>query len=436
MEDKNINIQGGSGNKVDIQTGDTINQQADKIINVTSAQNVYVGAETINKPFNLYLCRKLTEALSEYKPDVKDFLDSIDDGDKANWETDPTYSTPAFSCIISSYGVLGILLRKVISSGGDAVKLNNTKDYLEVCVTTAKRTLQLLSYAFISKLWDHKKDKAFEFTPDQSKILTNFFNPRFELKISKYAELLKTLVNIFDEHKIEYPFSEFRKDCLNDDSTFIKACKNLEDINKNKPDPGQSKSSVAELAEKELTEFLCTLTFLAGYKMVSVKEISYEAIRNKGAQYLHAYTFLGGDGKDYSSKYKYDSQPISSDAVLLFKNKYQEGLNLFPFIIDINALTGQTQARICFYTLNNEEEKKLTYADFNIVSADKTGSTTDSRDTSQVVIVFNEEVEYALKANTENDITNIREDSKKYNNMQLNVVYKIFQNAKTEIFNK
>jgi hypothetical protein len=43
-------------------------------------------------------------------------------------------------------------------------------------------------------------------------------------------------------------------------------------------------------------------------------------------------------------------------------------------------------------------------------------------------------VEYALKANTENDITNIKEDSKKYNNLQLNTVYKIFTNAKTEIF--
>jgi hypothetical protein len=436
MDDQKINIQGGAGNQIDIQSGNTTNQQAEKIVNITSAQNVYLGAETINKPFNLYLCRKLTEALSEYKPDVKDFLDNIDDGDKANWETDPTYSTPAFSYIISGFGVLGILLRKVISSGSDAVKLNNTKDYLEVCVTTAKRTLQLLSYAFISKLWDHKKDNALEFTPDQSKVLTNFFNPKFELKISKYAELLKTLVNIFDEHKIEYPFSEFKKDCLNDDSSFTKASKSLEDINKNKPDSGQSKSAVAELAEKELTEFLCTLTFLAGYKMVSVKEISYETIRNKGAQYLHSYTFLGGDGKDYSSKYKYDSEPISSDAVLLFKNKYQEGLNLFPFIIDINALTGQTQARICFYTLSNEDEKKLTYADFNNVSSDKADGANDSKNASQVVIVFNEEVEYSLKANTENDITKIKEDSKKYNDLQLNTVYKIFQTAKTEIFTK
>jgi hypothetical protein len=172
------------------------------------------------------------------------------------------------------------------------------------------------------------------------------------------------------------------------------------------------------------------------YKMVSVKDISYEGIRNKGAQYLHSYTSLGGDGKDYSSKYKYDSQPISSDSVLLFKNKYQEGLNLFPFIIDINALTGQSQARICFYTLFNEDDKKLTYADFNVVSTDKNDDTNDGRNTSQVILVFNEEVEYALKANSENDITKIREDSKQYNNLQLNMVYKIFQNAKTEIFNK
>jgi hypothetical protein len=192
--DENINIQGGTGNKFDINTGNTTNQQAEKIINISSAQNVFLGPETLNKPLNLYLCRKLSEALSVYNPDVKELLESIDDSDKANWENDPTYTTPAFAYIISSLGVLGILLRKVISSGGDAVKSNNIKDYLEVSVTTAKRTLQLLTYSFISKLWDHKKDKAFAFTPEQSKILTNFFNPKFELKISKYAELLKTLV--------------------------------------------------------------------------------------------------------------------------------------------------------------------------------------------------------------------------------------------------
>jgi hypothetical protein len=50
-----------------------------------------------------------------------------------------------------------------------------------------------------------------------------------------------------------------------------------------------------------------------------------------------------------------------------------------------------------------------------------------------VIIIYNEEVENDLKANADNDITRLKKDVKKYNDLQFNTVFKIFQNAKTEI---
>lgn len=414
----------------------------DNTINIGSITNAVFGTEAGTKPYNMYLCRKLTEALRDYNPNVKEFLNRIKEADKTNWETIPRYYKIAFPNIISSFvGVIGVLLQKLIASGYEASKSNsskNAKDYLEICIATVQRTLQLLCYSFISKLWDYKKDKNFELTGDQSAILENFFNTYPELNISEYADLLKTLVNIFDEQKIVYPFSEFKNDCLKDESGFIKACKNIEA--KSKQDSGQLKLSITDEAERELTEILTTVNFLADYKMVSVNEISYEALRNNKAQYIHSYTLLGTDDdndtdtqKLYSSKYKYDSLPISSNAVLIFKNKYQEGLNLFPFIIDVNALTGQTEAKICFYTYFEEGKKKLTYSNIAQISSDKNDSSNDLSDPSYVVIQYNKDVEDDMNANTENDITKLKEDSKKYNNLQLNTVYKIFENAKKEI---
>jgi len=407
-----------------------------KIYNIGSITNATFSAEIGKKTFNMQLCRKLTEALRDYSKDAKDFLDkTIKEADKDNWETQDRYTRKANGYIISSFvGVLGILLQKLISSGKDATSPKRDKDYLEVCIATSQRSLQLLCYSFISKLWDYKKENKCELTSDQLNILDNFFNTDIELNISDYVVLLKTLVAIFDIQKIEYPFSEFNRDILKDESSFFKACKNLQEIN-NKLDSGQFTLSTAFEAENELTEFLSALVFLANYKMVSVKDITYEEVKNEEAQYLHSYTFLGVDNDDklYSSKYKYDAKPISSDAVIIYKNKYQEGMNLFPFIIDVNALTGEMEVKICFYTYFEEGKKKLTYSDINKIASDKNDSAKDISDPSQVIIIYNEEVENDLKANADNDITRLKKDVKKYNDLQFNTVFKIFQNAKTEI---
>ena len=390
-------------------------RSGDKIYNIGTITNAVFSAEIGRKTFNMYLCRKLTEALREYSPDAKSFLDNMKETDKADWETQCRYTRKANGYIISSFvGVLGILLQKIISSGKDAFTSNSVKDYLEVCVATTKRTLQLLCFCFISKLWDCKKDNACELNRTQSNILDNFFNTEIELDINDYVELLNTLVNIFDEKKMEYPFAELNCECLKNGSDFIKACRNLAEIN-NKLDCGQFTMSTAFEAENDLTTFLCTLNFLAGYKMVSMKDIRYEDIRNQNVQYLHSYTYLGVDNDDklFSSKFKYDAKPISSDAVLIFKKKYQEGLNLFPFIIDVNALTNEMEVKICFYTYSEEGKKRLIYSDINKVSTDKNDSSKDISDPSMLVIQYNNEVEIDLSANADNDITRLMKDTRK-----------------------
>jgi hypothetical protein len=200
-------------------------------------------------------------------------------------------------------------------------------------------------------------------------------------------------------------------------------------------DSGQVIYSTAFEAENELTIFLSTLSFLANYKMVSVKQITYNNIRNENVRYLHSYTFLGVDNDDklFSTKFKYDAKPISNDAVLIYKDRYQDGLNLFPFIIDVNALTNELEVKICFYTCCEERKKKLTYFDINKITSDKNDDFKNLGDPSQVVIQFNEDIERDLESNADHDITGLMKDIEKYKNLQLNVVYKIFQNAQKEI---
>ncbi len=412
-------------------------KSGDKIYNIGSITNASFSAEIGKKTFNMFLCRNLTEAIRDYSPDAQSFLAAIRDQDKANWETQSRYTRKANGYIISAYvGVLGVLLRKLIASGQDASSSGNQKDYLEVCVATTKRTLQLLCYAFISRLWDLSKDKAPSLGNDQFNALDNFFNSNVELNITDYTSLFKTLVSLFKEQNLDYPFVEIKEmeDALKADSAFSSNCKNLQEIS-DKLDANQYTLSTAFEAETELTAFLVTLKFLAHYKMISVKDIAYEEIRNNTAQYLHAYTFLGVDNESnmYTEKYKYDNNPISTDAILLFKDKYQDGLNLFPFIIDINALTNELEVKICFYTYCEASKKKLTYSDINKISSDKNDNENNIQDPSEVSVTYNEEIENDIKSSVDRDITRFKSDVKRFHDMKLNVVYKTLQQAKEAI---
>jgi hypothetical protein len=408
-------------------------KSGDKIYNINSITNATFSAEIGKKTFNMQLCRKLTLAIQDYNPDAKEFLKKIKKGDEDNWETQRKYTTVANGYIISSFvGVLSILLRKLFASGKDASSTNNYKDYLEVCVATAKTTLQLISFAFLSRYWEYVRKKNFTLTSDQRNTLDNFFNTNVEMNITDYKDLFITLVTIFDEQQLEYPFSEIKNigDSLKPGSRFMKTCQNLQEIN-NKLDSGQFSLSTAFEAENELTEFLLTLHFLANYKMVSVNDIVYEAVPSSEVQYLHSYTFLGAD-KENSVFYKYDSSPINTDAVFLYKNKYQDGLSLFPFIIDVNALTDELDVKICLFGYCEENKKRIIYTDINIISGDKKEEAGDFRDPSVVIISYNEDVERDMSSN-EKDITRLKKDHQRYNDMKLNMAYKVFQNAKKAI---
>jgi hypothetical protein len=106
-------------------------------------------------------------------------------------------------------------------------------------------------------------------------------------------------------------------------------------------------------AENNLTIVLTALNFLAGYKMMSIKNIGYSEMRNTKPHYLYNYTDLVGiDSKANKTqgqeKVRYEEVPINTDAVLLYKESYRQNLNLFPFIIDMNALSVAGGQKICF----------------------------------------------------------------------------------------
>ncbi|MEO6330099.1 MAG: hypothetical protein ABIO55_14280, partial [Ginsengibacter sp.] len=360
----------------------------DNVENKTSTDN----KESARNAFNEILTRRLMEAIQVFSPRAKKFLENATRM-SPDWETQTRFSDPAKEIIAFSFvGILGIQLRKLVAIGKENMSENKLRKYLENCQLTAKRALQLLCFALISKLWDYKKDKNFTLSPAQAETCKNFFDDEFELDINAFVNLLKTLTDVFTENNLDFPISELNefKLSLQTESSFMKACAHLQSINKLLDKSSYTIDDCSE-AESQLTTVLEALKFLANYKMVSIKSIGYFEMRNSKPHYLYNYTALGIDSKSNinQEKVNYAEAPINTDAVLLYKGSYQQNLNLFPFIIDLNALAFEGGAKICFYSSHDNADGSLNYnflEDNSIVNITNTETLKQGGDINELLL--------------------------------------------------
>ena len=392
-------------------------QQNENIIKTDETKTSLNRSETEKNIFNEKLVKRLIEAIQIYSPRAKKFLENAARM-ATDWETQTRFSDPAKEIIAFSFvGVLGIQLRKLMAIGKEKSSENKIRKYLENCQLTSKRALQLLCFALISKLWDYKKDNNYTLSPDQATTCKNFFDDEFELDINGFTNLLKTLIDVFTGNKLEFPIPELDefKVIFDAQRHFVMACTQLQAIDKLLD---KSSFTIADCSEAEnnLTTVLETLKFLANYKMVSIKSIGYLEMRNSKPHYLYNYTALGIDIKSSNvnqERISYAETPINTDAVLLYKGSYQQNLNLFPFVIDINALAFEGGAKICFYACHDNADGSLNYnflEDNSIVNIADTGT---------------------LKSGT--DINELLMDPKKRKDMKFDSVFTLFQEAKKAV---
>ncbi len=317
--------------------------------------------EPVKNTFNELLTKKLIEAIRPYSKKANDFLTTYSD-----WETNADLNPTAKRIIISGYvGVLGIQLRKLISIGEEDLSESKQKRYLENCLITVKRALQLICYALLSRLWDHQLSNDGKFSQTQTNVLVKFFKNAAEESINGFADLAKTMIEIFSEKNLDLPIPQLKEllQNLQTGSGFRDACANLNAVTELLNRSSLTLDDCSE-AEKNLAVVLENLNFLAAYKMISIKDIDYSMQRNdKEGHYLHNYSLLEGDSQannNNQSKVKQENSPVISYSVLLIKENIRQYINLVPFVIDYNALGLAGGSKICFYSFCN------TYDDLNL----------------------------------------------------------------------
>lgn len=322
------------------------------------------GQPQVKITFNEALTRRLMEAMQAHSPRAKKFLENASRM-SPDWQTQSRFADPAKELIAFSYaGILGIQLRKLMAIGKEDTSSVKFKKYAAACRLTGKRALQLLCFTLLSKLWDEKREAAVVLLPEQEAVIRNFFEDEFEWDIEGFLHLLQTLVAVFSEARLPFPLPEFEilQPQLQPQTAFVSACSKLAATNVGSEETTVNAADVLA-AEESLTAVLEALNFLVNYQMVSIRNIGYYETRNTKPYFLYHYTALGVDSKSNinQERFTYAESPTTTDAVLLYKGTYNQGVNLYPFVIDVNALAFEGGARICFYACRNYADDSLQY---------------------------------------------------------------------------
>lgn len=322
---------------------------------VTAGGNVHIGdivyqtaapATAPKREYNKTLTRALVEAMRPYHENAgrlcRDF----------GWIEQPENLRKVQQFICKNFvGEVGKQLRSLVNIGADEQMDAPQKQqhYVRKCLDIAQRSLDLLNFALLSQWWEIVKIAPRALNSAQRTVLTHFFEQDLGASLARQLTLLRTLLDLFREHDIALPLAEMAglRETIAENSPFAAVCTRLE------------QAADAEQAETLLGDFMQPFGFLSTYRMASVKRIIFRQMRNSSPQYQHRYVALGLDVK-YSEDAEKDRWADAGEqvpAVLLFRgDDYQNGLSLFPFVIDYNALCFEQGARICFFTARDLDD--------------------------------------------------------------------------------
>ena len=128
-------------------------------------------------------------------------------------------------------------------------------------------------------------------------------------------------------------------------------------------DPAKA-ADLAQQADTHLDNALYVMTFVAGYKLATIKEITINRTRRKDASFLHRRVVLD---RAAAALYKDDTQALlhyaDNESVILLKelDDVTSYINLSPLVLDQNALTRNPGTNLYFFHWYDEAAGTLHY---------------------------------------------------------------------------
>lgn len=261
--------------------------------------------------------------------------------------------------IIDAYPApMGEQLRKLFSS--NVVD----EDRLHQLVTTYDIATKMLAFILLSQLWNARFDKHdLAITPDQRALLLSFLDlhpdqePNFD-----YLDLIRVIDDVLAANAI-VPFMDLGKS-LNEaltEGTSADAHRFMIEM-RSELASGLADSAEVESfcvqGEQHLGTILTDFAFIVSYKLATIKGIAISKSRHRPPEFLHRQVLLDRVTAGYADSEEMRASFTDNESVILLKDleDVSQYLNLTPFIIDQNALTGNDNTKLYFlrgYTVDD-----------------------------------------------------------------------------------
>jgi len=279
---------------------------------------------------NEVLIRAVFDEMLKHKTALAKMVITDDDDD----DELPDYRILADLIIKNFPWPVGVELRRLFS--GSMRQLDRMR--LDQIFKTIERSMQFLSFVMLSQLVKSREEGKLKIPESFS----NEFKNRFlVLSLGNFSWMIRSIGKIFQDQKIGWFMPEM-SECF--DNNFYSALdfwvpeRNEIGHYQINLTQGEIEKRCVEYEEK-LTFILKRISFLAKYKLVSVKEIKVIKSKIEKAAFQHIFDLLNSSDSDFKANELLESTFTESHSVLLMKNirSLDEYLNLSPLIIDTST---------------------------------------------------------------------------------------------------
>lgn len=277
---------------------------------------------------NEVLIRNVFDEMLKYKASLARM--AITDED----EELPDYRILADLIIKNFPWPVGIELRRLFS--GSMRQLDRMR--LDQIFKTIERSMQFLSFVMLSQLVKSKEEGKLLIPLSFSNEFKNRF---FVLSLGNFTWLIRSIGNLFQDQKTEWFMPEIAS-CF--DNKFYGA---LDFWVPERNEIGHYQINLTQEDiekrcveyEEKLTFILKKISFLAKYRLVSIKEIKVIKSKIHEAEFHHIFDLLNSSDSDFKANELQEATFTESQSVLLMKNikSLDEYLNLSPLIIDTST---------------------------------------------------------------------------------------------------
>jgi hypothetical protein len=280
---------------------------------------------------NEVLIRKVFDEMLKHKTSLSKMIVSEDEDDD---EESSDYRILADLIIRNFPWPIGVELRRLFS--GSMRQLDRNR--LDQIFKTIERSMQFLSFVMLSQIIKSREEDKLTITEN---FKNEFKNRFFVLSLGNFSWMIRAIGNLYQDQKIEWFMPEI-SECF--DNKFYGAL-DFWVPERNEIGHYQINLTQEEVEkrcveyEEKLTFILQRISFLAKYKLVSVKEIKVIKSKIQEASFHHVFNLLNSSDSDFKANEFNDSTFTDSHSVLLMKNikSIDEYLNLSPLIIDTST---------------------------------------------------------------------------------------------------